>query len=99
VHLLFPDPWWKTTSKARRLISPPFVDLLARLLRPGSLFHFRSDVEEYAELVAYLVEQHPAFARHDPALLARIGDHAPTHREEWCRRHGKPVFTRLFARV
>jgi tRNA (guanine-N7-)-methyltransferase len=98
VHLLFPDPWWKTTYKARRLISPPFVDLLARLLRPGGLFHFKSDVEEYAELVAYLVEQHPAFAPHDPALLARIGDHAPTHREDWCVRHGKPVYTRVFGR-
>lgn len=99
VHVLFPDPWWKTPYKARRLISPPFVDLLARLLRPGGLFHFKSDVEEYADLVAYLVGQHAAFAPHDPALSDRIGGHAPTHREDWCRRHGKPVFTRLFVRV
>ena len=98
VHVLFPDPWWKTTYKARRLMSPPFVDLLARLLRPGGLFHFKSDVEEYADLVAYLVEQHPGFAPHDETLLGRVGDHAPTHREAWCRRHDKPVFTRLFAR-
>ena len=45
-----------------------------------------------------LVEQHPAFWPHDPALVERIGPCAPTHREQWCARHGKPVFTWCFAR-
>ena len=98
VHILFPDPWWKNEHKVRRLFSPPFVDLLAAKLRAGGLLHFKSDVREYGELVRYLVEQHPAFAPHDPDLAARIGDFAPTHREQWCRRHAKPVWTYYFAR-
>lgn len=97
-HVLFPDPWWKNEHKVRRLFSPPFVDLLAAKLRSGGLLHFKSDVREYGELVRYLVEQHPAFAPHDPALAASIGDFAPTHREQWCRRHAKPVWTYYFAR-
>ncbi len=98
IHVLFPDPWWKNEHKVRRLFSPPFVDLLAAKLRAGGLLHFKSDVQEYGELVRYLVEQHPAFAPHDPALAALIGDFAPTHREQWCRRHARPVWAYYFAR-
>jgi len=98
VHILFPDPWWKTQHKVKRLMSPPMVDLLASKLRSGGLLHFKSDVREYGELVAYLVEQHPAFLPHDPALASTLGDAAPTHREFWCIRHQRPVYTYFFAR-
>jgi len=98
VHILFPDPWWKREHRIKRLFSPPFVDLLARALRPGGLLHFKSDVEEYSALVRYLVEQQPAFAPHDPALAERIGPYAPTHREQWCARNGKGVWGLYFAR-
>ena len=67
-HILFPDPWWKSQYIVKRLFSPPFVDLLAAKLRPGGLLHFKSDVQEYGELVRYLVEGHGAFEAHDPAL-------------------------------
>jgi tRNA (guanine-N7-)-methyltransferase len=98
-HILFPDPWWKTQHKVKRLFSPPFVDLLAGKLRPGGLLHFKSDVQEYGELVRYLVEQHPAFRPHDPALAGALGETAPTHREAWCIRHERPFYTYFFARV
>jgi tRNA (guanine-N7-)-methyltransferase len=97
VHVLFPDPWWKNEHKVRRLFSPPFVDLLAAKLRTGGLLHFKSDVHEYGELVRYLVERHAAFAPHDPSLATRIDAFAPTHREQWCRRHNKPVWAYYFA--
>ncbi|MCB9140446.1 MAG: hypothetical protein H6642_19100, partial [Caldilineaceae bacterium] len=85
-HILFPDPWWKPQHQVKRLFSPPFVDLLANKLRPGGLLYFKSDVAEYGEMVRYFVERHAAFAGHDPAQAARIGDYAPTHREFWCSR-------------
>lgn len=98
VHILFPDPWWKHEHKVRRLFSPPFVDLLAAKLRVGGLLHFKSDVPEYGEWVRYLIEHHAAFAPHNPGLAARIGEFVPTHREQWCQRHNKPVWTYYFAR-
>lgn len=98
VHILFPDPWWKKEHKIRRLFSPPFVDLLAAKLHSGGLLHFKSDVQEYGELVRYLVEGHPAFSPHDPTAAMRIGDAAPTHREHWCQVHGKPVWAYYFVR-
>lgn len=99
IHILFPDPWWKTLHIVRRLFSPPFVDILAAKLRPGGLLHFKSDVEEYGELVRYLVEDHPGFGPNDPTLAERIGDSAPTHREHWCEVHAKPVHAYYFART
>ena len=98
IHILFPDPWWKTQHIVKRLFSPPFVDLLAAKLRPGGLLHFKSDVQEYGELVRYLVEGQGAFGAHDPALAVRIGPGAPTHREHWCQVHGKPVYAYYFMR-
>ena len=98
VHILFPDPWWKPQHRVKRLFSSPFVDLLATKLRPGGLLHFKSDVRDYGELVRYLVEEHDAFAPHDPALGAALGMTIPTHREAWCIRNGKPVYAYFFLR-
>ncbi|MCB0086527.1 MAG: hypothetical protein KDE54_01330 [Caldilineaceae bacterium] len=98
IHVLFPDPWWKDQHRVKRLFSPPFVDLLAAKLQSGGLLHFKSDVKEYGELVCYLLEQHPMFQPHDPALAARIGEFAPTHREFWCINRQRPIYTYYFAR-
>jgi len=98
VHVLFPDPWWKDQHKIRRLFAPPFVDLLAAKIRPGGFLHFKSDVEGYGQLVRYLVEQHPAFGLHDPALSECITPHVPTHREYWCQTNNKPVWAFFFER-
>ncbi len=97
-HILFPDPWWKSQYIVKRLFSPPFVDLLAAKLRSGGLLHFKSDVEEYGELVRYLVEGQGIFRPSDPDLVVRIGPSAPTHREHWCATHGKPVYAYYFER-
>ncbi len=98
IHILFPDPWWKPQHKVKRLFSPPFVDLLADKLQSSGLLYFKSDVQEYAAFVRYLIEQHGAFLPHDPGLVSRIGEYAPTHREFWCMRHDRPVYTTCFER-
>ncbi|MEM7130166.1 MAG: tRNA (guanosine(46)-N7)-methyltransferase TrmB [Chloroflexota bacterium] len=96
VHVLFPDPWWKDQHRVKRLFSPPFVDLLAEKLASNGLLYFKSDVQEYGELVRYLLSHHRAFADHDPNLAAQIGDFAPTHREFWCHAHDKPFYAYYF---
>lgn len=99
MHVLFPDPWWKEQHKVKRLFSPPFVDLLAAKIRPGGYLHFKSDVEQYGELVRYLLSQHPAFSNHRPQLAVRVGSSVPTHREHWCRENGKPVWSYYYQRI
>jgi tRNA (guanine-N7-)-methyltransferase len=49
VLLYFPDPWPKKRHHKRRIVQPPFVDLVARKLRPGGRFRLATDWQHYAE--------------------------------------------------
>jgi len=48
VNLFFPDPWPKKRHHKRRLVQPAFINELSRVLRPGGLFHFATDWDDYA---------------------------------------------------
>jgi tRNA (guanine-N7-)-methyltransferase len=48
VHIFFPDPWHKARHNKRRLIQPPFVQLLCQKLAPGGYIHCATDWEDYA---------------------------------------------------
>ena len=49
VLLYFPDPWPKKRHHKRRIVQPPFVELVADRLRPGGVFRMATDWEPYAE--------------------------------------------------
>ena len=61
VFILFPDPWPKKRHHKRRIIQPPFLDALARVMKPGAQLRFATDVRSYADeaLVTFLT--HAAF--------------------------------------
>jgi tRNA (guanine-N7-)-methyltransferase len=48
VHVQFPDPWWKKRHYKRRMIDAGLAAQLRRLLAPGGIVDFRTDVEAYA---------------------------------------------------
>jgi len=57
IHVHFPDPWWKRRHVRRRLVDDRMSTLLLRLLAPGGVLDFRTDVERYAkDAVARLEE-------------------------------------------
>jgi tRNA (guanine-N7-)-methyltransferase len=47
-HLLFPDPWFKSRHRKRRVIEPQLLETLADQLLDGGELHFASDVYEVA---------------------------------------------------
>lgn len=49
VFVMFPDPWPKTRQQKRRLLQPPVIAELARVLAPGGGFRFATDVASYAD--------------------------------------------------
>ena len=49
VLLYFPDPWHKKRHHKRRIVQPPFVDLVARKLEHGGVLRMATDWQEYAE--------------------------------------------------
>lgn len=49
VYLFFPDPWHKKRHHKRRILQPTLLAQLARVIRPGGLFHAATDWQDYAE--------------------------------------------------
>ncbi len=66
-HVYFPDPWWKTRHKKRRLFTDEFADLLAKVVKHGGYVHSWSDVEEYFGIISALMNHHPEFEPLPPA--------------------------------
>ena len=48
VYLLYPDPWPKRRQRKRRFVSEASLDAIARVLKPGGVFRFASDIDDYA---------------------------------------------------
>lgn len=61
VFVLFPDPWPKTRHAKRRLISKPFLDRLAEVMKPGAELRIATDINAYARTVLEAALPHPAF--------------------------------------
>ncbi len=49
IYLLYPDPWPKTRHHRRRLINQENLRHFHRLLQPGGLFLFASDIDHYVQ--------------------------------------------------
>jgi len=60
-RVYFPDPWWKTRHKKRRLFTDEFADLLARVVKHGGFVHSWTDVEDYFEIISALMNHHAEF--------------------------------------
>jgi tRNA (guanine-N7-)-methyltransferase len=70
VDLFFPDPWPKKRHHKRRLVQPPFVAELARVLKRGGLLHVATDWADYA--------------RHTREVLAQSADLVPVDAADLC---------------
>lgn len=47
VFLNYPDPWPKARHHRRRFVTPGYLRLLARVLRPGAEFRVATDIPDY----------------------------------------------------
>ncbi len=94
IHVYFPDPWWKERHRKRRVMQPTFIKDIQRTLKPGGIFHFWTDVEEYYESTAQLMAEHcqltgPFFV---PEPSSEHERDFRTHFERRMRRNDHPVF-------
>lgn len=60
IHVFFPDPWWKTRHRKRRLFTAEFAASCARVLGDGGKLHVVSDVAEYFAEIERLAAGQPA---------------------------------------
>jgi len=70
VDLFFPDPWPKKRHHKRRLVQPPFVRELARVLKPGGFLHVATDWADYARHTREVLAGEAQFVAIEPAELA-----------------------------
>lgn len=91
-YLLYPDPWPKSRHHKRRFISPTTLKELARVLKPGAVFRFATDIEDYANWTLAHILREPAF-RFAPARPGAWHEPypgwEPTRYEQKARREGR----------
>jgi tRNA (guanine-N7-)-methyltransferase len=93
VHVHFPDPWWKRRHERRRLVDDGMSTLILRLLRPGGLLDFRTDVERYARDAVKRLEEAGFENALGPGRFAeREPDEIPSTREKRYLATGQPVW-------
>ena len=85
VNLFFPDPWPKKRHHKRRLVQPPFVAELARVLNDGGLLHVATDWADYARHTREIVAPVARFTGRRP------GDARATVRSGSGRRRSSSV--------
>lgn len=63
VQLLYPDPWPKKRHHKRRIISPSFLNSIARVLKSGGVFQVITDWDPYADYIKDLFVGDKRFVR------------------------------------
>ena len=98
VHVYFPDPWWKERHRKRRVIQPQSVKSFERILKPGGVFHFWTDVEQYFEEACDTVTAESSLTGpHEVEVLIPQHDmDYRTHFERRMRKNGHDVFRAEF---
>jgi len=100
ILVFFPDPWPKKRHHKRRLVQPPFVQLLAERLASGGVLRIATDWQPYAlEMLATLSatpQLHNLAA--DGSFVPRPAERAPTRFERRGERLGHEVWDLAFRR-
>ncbi|MBA61619.1 MAG: tRNA (guanosine(46)-N7)-methyltransferase TrmB [Planctomycetaceae bacterium] len=98
VHVYFPDPWWKSKHRKRRVLNQAYIQDVIRVLKDEGRFHFWTDVEEYFLSTLKLLKEFPLLE--GPLdVEAKPAEHDMdyrTHYERRTRRYERPVYRSLY---
>lgn len=99
LRIYFPDPWPKKRHHKRRLISPEFTALMARVLKPGGRLHLATDWVPYAERMHEVLSAQTAFRNLGDPDIERPSWRPETHFERRGLKRGHEVRDLLYERV
>lgn len=92
IDLLYPDPWPKRKHWKRRFVSEVNLDRFHRVLKPGGLFCFASDIDTYVNWTLQHCRDHGGFewaARNASDWLTPYEGWPGTRYEAKARREGR----------
>lgn len=94
VHVYFPDPWPKKRHHKRRLIQPPFIEEMQRVLIPGGRLQVVTDHHEYFEqnIEPAIRESQLEIVDYNRPGSAIEGEFVGTNFERKYRREGRPFY-------
>jgi tRNA (guanine-N7-)-methyltransferase len=100
VHVYFPDPWWKTRHRKRRVFTPEFAVQCERILRAGGRLQVITDVAEYFGVMTDVLAQHTCLKRvpvPETAEPANDLDYL-TNFERKFRKEGRHIYRGVYER-
>lgn len=98
VYLLYPDPWPKVRHNKRRFVNQESLAEIWRILVPGGLFHFASDIPDYVSWTLGETERHGGFRLEDVSETP-FENWTETRYETKARREGRKPAYLTFARA
>ncbi len=102
IDLLYPDPWPKRKHWKRRFVSQVNLDRFHRVLKPGGLFCFASDIDTYVNWTLIHCRAHDGFewtAEQASDWLTPFAGWPGTRYENKARREGRSSAYLTFRRV
>jgi len=101
IYINFPDPWPKKRHFKRRLIKPPFVELLSRKLAAEGTLRVATDYEPYAVEIIDFIEADPHLSNKnmEGGFSAERTDCPKTKYEKTFLNAGKKIYYLDFKKV
>ncbi len=102
IDLLYPDPWPKKKHWKRRFVSQVNLDRFHRVLKPGGLFCFASDIDTYVNWTLAHCRDHGRFqwmAKNASDWLTPFENWPGTRYEAKARREGRSSAYLAFRRM
>jgi tRNA (guanine-N7-)-methyltransferase len=93
MHIYFPDPWPKKRHHKRRLIQPPFMQQILRVLAPDGRLQLVTDHQDYFQQMEQVVgESGMKVVDYNRPGSAAEGEFVGTNFERKYRREGRPFY-------
>lgn len=101
IFINFPDPWPKTRHAKHRIVQPPFVAEMARVLKKGGKLTLVTDDLDYSNWMIAVMGGHTGFKALLPApyFVEELEGYGTSYFDELWRSKGKTIRYHQFSRV
>ncbi|MEV5963502.1 tRNA (guanosine(46)-N7)-methyltransferase TrmB [Kribbella sp. NPDC051952] len=99
VRIYFPDPWPKKRHHKRRLVTAPFVALVASRLQPRGTLHLATDWQDYADRMLEVCESEPQLSNQYDGWAPRPEWRPVTKFESRAQAEGREVRDLIYSKV